>query len=343
VLTISIALTLSLFLRAMSSKNETMVLVLTLLITAGLVGGAALWFTHQSGAKIGQLQPNQSNQPTPSTTETFAQVQGVPKGEFNYGGSTSWATIRRDLDPAIQTVWPQFRLRYISSDKGKPGSGTGIRMLLDNQLSFSQSSRPVNNTEFNQAQQRGFTLKEIPVAISGTAIVVNPSLNIPGLTIAQLDDIYAGKITNWNAVGGPNLEINHYALQGDPGFNIKVVSNPTEALRRVAVDPGGMSEISAHLAVAQCTVKTLLLGSSPNELVPPYKLPFVPLDQCPTRRNQVNTEAIQSGKYPLTRRMVVVVKQDGQLDQQAGEAYANLLLTAQGQELIEKAGFVRIR
>jgi phosphate transport system substrate-binding protein len=57
----------------------------------------------------------------------------------------------------------------------------------------------------------------------------------------------------------------------------------------------------------------------------------------------VNTEAIQSGKYPLTRRMVVVVKQDGQIDQQAGEAYASLLLTAQGQELIEKAGFVRIR
>jgi phosphate transport system substrate-binding protein len=39
----------------------------------------------------------------------------------------------------------------------------------------------------------------------------------------------------------------------------------------------------------------------------------------------------------------VVVKQDGQIDQQAGEAYANLLLTVQGQELIEKAGFVRIR
>jgi phosphate transport system substrate-binding protein len=57
----------------------------------------------------------------------------------------------------------------------------------------------------------------------------------------------------------------------------------------------------------------------------------------------VNTEVIQSGKYPLTRRLVVVVKQDGQIDQQAGEAYAHLLLTTQGQELIEKAGLVPIR
>jgi phosphate transport system substrate-binding protein len=39
----------------------------------------------------------------------------------------------------------------------------------------------------------------------------------------------------------------------------------------------------------------------------------------------------------------VIVKQNGQNDQQAGEAYAKLLQTNQGQELITKAGFVRIR
>jgi phosphate transport system substrate-binding protein len=39
----------------------------------------------------------------------------------------------------------------------------------------------------------------------------------------------------------------------------------------------------------------------------------------------------------------VIIKEDGQIDQQAGEAYANLLLTNEGQELISNAGFVRIR
>ena len=327
----------------MSSKNETIVLTLTLLITVGLVGVAVWWFTHHSGVKTGNLQPNQSNQPAQPSTETFAQVQGVPKGLFNYGGSTTWATIRRDLDPAIQTVWPQFRLRYLSSENGKPGSGTGIQMLLDNQLSFAHSSRPVKDTEFKQAQQRGFTLKEISVALDGIAVVVNPSLNVSGLTVDQLNDIRAGKISNWRQVGGPDLKIKRYALEGDPGINFVVVANATDALRRVAAEPGAMSEASAPLAVSQCTVKTLPLGRSLNELVPLYKEPFVPLDQCPAKRNQVNTEAIRSAKYPLTRPLVVVVKQNGQIEQQAGVAYANLLLTDQGQELIEKAGFVRIR
>jgi phosphate transport system substrate-binding protein len=37
------------------------------------------------------------------------------------------------------------------------------------------------------------------------------------------------------------------------------------------------------------------------------------------------------------------VKQNKQSDQEAGIAYANLLLTEQGQELISKTGFIRIK
>jgi phosphate transport system substrate-binding protein len=327
----------------MSQKNETTVLVLALIITAGLLGVGFWWFTNRSGIKT-ESSPNQPlNQSESTNAQTFAQVTNVPSGLFNYGGSTTWATIRRDLDPALQTVWPQFRLRYTHPDKGRPSSGAGIRMLLENQLSFAHSSRPLKDKEYEQAKQRGFSLVEIPVAIDGRAIAVHPNLNISGLTMQQRDDIYAGKITNWNQVGGPNLKIKRYAVQGDEGDNLEIVPTPTDAIRKVADDPGGMFEASAPLLVSQCKVKTLLLGRNSNQLIPPYKPPLIDLSECPTKRNQANTEAFLSGEYPLTRRLFVVVKKNGQLDQQAGEAYANLLLTAQGQELIEKAGFVRIR
>lgn len=92
----------------------------------------------------------------------------------------------------------------------------------------------------------------------------------------------------------------------------------------------------------QCTVKPLPLGGT-NELVTPYQDPFVPLTQCPQKRNQLNVAAFQSGQYSITRRLFVIVKQDGQSDQQAGVAYANLLLTTQAQELITQAGFVSSR
>ena len=57
----------------------------------------------------------------------------------------------------------------------------------------------------------------------------------------------------------------------------------------------------------------------------------------------MNLKAIKTGEYPITRRLFVIIKKNGTLDQQAGEAYAELILSNQGQELIEEAGFVKIR
>jgi len=49
-------------------------------------------------------------------------------------------------------------------------------------------------------------------------------------------------------------------------------------------------------------------------------------------RAQSTERSSLSGQYPITRQLFVIVKQNGQSDQQAGVAYANLLLTNQGQE-----------
>ncbi len=345
----------------MSQKNETTVLVLSLLITMGMVGAGIWWFTSRSNLNLGSGRQNPSKQPQQSNpVESFAKVQNVPAGLFNYGGSTTWAPIRKDVDPAIQTVWPQFQLRYTSPTIGSPGSGTGIKMLLDNQLAFAQSSRSIKQEEYQQASQRGFTLKEIPVAIDGIAIAVNPNLNVPGLTVAQIKDIYTGKVTNWNQVGGSNLPITPYSRRkeeggtieffvenilegGNFGSNVQFIPTTTQALQKLATNPGGIYYASAPEVVPQCGVKSLPVGRKANELVPPYQEPFVPLSQCPGKRNQLNAQAFKSGQYPITRRLFVIVKQNGQDDQRAGEAYTNLLLTNQGQDLITKTGFVRLR
>ncbi|MEQ9369154.1 MAG: hypothetical protein RIG63_08995 [Coleofasciculus chthonoplastes F3-SA18-01] len=55
--------------------------------------------------------------------------------------------------------------------------------------------------------------------------------------------------------------------------------------------------------------KTLPIGRKPDELIPPYQEPFVPLSQCPGRRNQLNKQAFHSGSYPITRRLFIIVKQ----------------------------------
>jgi len=342
-----------------NKTNETGVLLATLGITLGLISGVFWWLANNSGV-INSFTNNQSPQTTKENDDTFTQAANVPSGLFSYGGSTTWAPIRKEVDSEIQKLWPKFQLRYTDPTTGSPGSVTGLKMLLDNQLAFAQSSRTIKDEEYQKAQQRGFTLKEIPVAIDGIAIAVNPHLNIPGLTLAQLKNIYTGKLTNWQQVNGPNLPITPYSrrledggtieffdenvLAGEKfGDNVKFIPTTTQALRELAKNPGGIYYASAPEVVGQCGVKPLPLGRKSEQLVTPYKEPFIPLQNCPQQRNQINATAFQTGDYPITRRLFVIVKQNGQADQQAGETYANLLLTERGQKLITQAGFVRIR
>ena len=342
----------------MSQKNEILPLLLTVMVTSALLGGIAWWLLNKTFPNLNDRSNSSSS--NNQISETLAAVKNVPEGLFNYGGSTTWAPIRKEVDFIIQQVWPKFRLVYTDPTAGTPGTGSGIRMLIENQLAFSQASRSLKDEEIQRAQQRGLTLKEVPVAIDGIAIAVHPDLPVSGLTITQLKDIYTGKISNWQQVGGPNLAIIPYSRRkedggtveffidqvlekADFGDNIQYVYSTTPALRKVSQNPGGIYYASAPEVVPQCGIKTLPLGKSENKLVAPYQEPSIPSSQCPQKRNQLNELAFQKGEYPITRRLFVIIKQNGQLDEQAGEAYANLLLTDQGQELIEKAGFVPLR
>ncbi|MEM9768925.1 MAG: PstS family phosphate ABC transporter substrate-binding protein [Cyanobacteria bacterium P01_D01_bin.71] len=347
----------------MSSKNETSVLIAALLITLGLLGGGYWLLSRGSGSGPSNLLGiGSGTSGSGSVTgggEQFSNVQDVPSGLFNYGGSTTWAPVRGVVDPVIQQTIPSFQLRYTTPIGAAPGSGTGIDMLLNKQLSFAQSSRSLKPEEQQVAQQQGYSLKEIPVALEGLAIAVNTDLPVEGITLTQLRDIYLGNLTNWSQVGGPNLPIapiSRPASGGTVEFFISTVlggsplaasvtsaNTTTEALRLVDSTPGAIYYASAPEVVGQCTVKPIAIGRQPDQLVKPYVAPYVTPENCPAQRNQINSEAFLSGDYPLTRRLFVIFREDGSPDQQGGEAYANLLLTQQGQQLLSEAGFVAIR
>ncbi len=101
----------------MSQKNETTILVLSILITAGLIAGGFWWFSRKSGVDLNPINSGSTKTPQAVSEQlsgkTFASIQYVPTGLFNYGGSTSWAPIRLVVDSPIQAARPEFRLRYV--------------------------------------------------------------------------------------------------------------------------------------------------------------------------------------------------------------------------------------
>ncbi|MGK7914779.1 MAG: substrate-binding domain-containing protein, partial [Prochloraceae cyanobacterium] len=299
------------------------------------------------------------NAPIASNNSSLSQVDGVPSGTFRYGGSTAWSLLRSQVHPAIESVWPKFNLLESEHPTIAPSSGIGVQMLLHDHLHIAHTSRPLQPEEYQQAQEYGLKIKQIPVAIDGIVFAVNPNLNLTGLTLAQLRDIYTGKITNWKQVGGPNLTIFPYSkspqVSGTAEFfvsrilieeqlsaGVKLVTNMSDTLRQVATQKGSIVYASASEIIPQCSVKPLALGRTPSELIPPYQEPLMPPEKCPASPNQLNIQAFQQARYPLIHNLYVIVKQNERIDEQAGVAYAQLLLTKEGQKLIEKAGFVPI-
>ncbi len=341
----------------MAQKNDTTALVLALVVTLGMLGGGAWLLLGRlggGGLKLGSGPVRNSQAFAAMSSDSFSDVQNVPTGLFKYGGSTSWAPVRLAVDSQLQAARPEFRLNYVNPQGEAAASGTGIRMLLRGELAFAQSSRSLKPEEKNAAKGLGLQLEEVGVAYDGIAVAVNPSLTVPGLTPKQLVQIYTGKITNWSQVKGPDLAIQPFlrmdggttevVLQGQaPGPNVKLVNSTTEGLRSLQQAPGGVYFASAPEIVPQCSVKALPMGNSQKKLVTPYQEPFVPASNCPAQRNKLNAAAFQDGSYPLTRALFVVVQQNGGPEQQAGEAYARLLLTDEGQAALAKAGFVPLK
>jgi len=348
------------------NKNKDVVLLIKGLIigkvlTLCVVGGLLWWLRprlwNYSDIATTQTAENQISENVSATTNgsTYNQVASIPTGTFKYGGSAVWMPIRQVVDTQIQHARPELQLRYIQPANGNFSSDMGIKMLLDGQLDFAHSSRPLTAAEKAIAQQQGLTLRAIPVAVDGIAAVVHPSLQISGLTVEQLQQIYQGKITNWKQVGGENLAIVPYTRHpqdGSPaaifptqqgqvfGKNVRSVNSTTAALRQVNQTPGAIYYASANAVVHQCGVKPIPLGETSDRFIPPDREPLAS-EQCPSQRRQLNLAAFENSSYPLTRNLYAIVKQDGGKAQQAGEAYTKLLLTDQGQQAIRQAGFVQ--
>ncbi len=331
------------------------------LITIGIATFISVaWSIGLVGKGIWQLtQPKVQGGLNGKNIPNFSLVPNVTTGIFNYGGSTAWASLRLAVDSVIQSERPEIQFRYVQPENQPPGSSSGIKMLLEGQVDFVQSSRSLRPEEYQLAKQKGLKLKQVPVAVDSIVVAVHPGLNISGLTLSQLQAIYTGKISNWQELGGLDLPITAYSrpastggmvdifatkvLQHQPlGSNVEFISTTTQALRQLANNPGGIYYGSAPAIIPQCTVKPLPLAREGNSLVAPYQQPLISTSECPQRRNKLNAQALRTAQYPLTHYLYVIFRQGKDGKSPIGQAYANFLLTPQGQKLISKTGFVSL-
>ena len=247
-------------------------------------------------------------------------------GTIVVSGSTTILPIAETAAEEFKELHPEDRVLVSGM-----GSSAGIEAVgKSGTADIGTTSRELKGDE------EDLGLVKIPIAHDGIAIIVHPSNPINNLSVEQVRDIFAGQITNWAQLGGPDLPITLInrdessgtrdafgkAIMGDAPFEINAVVLPgTGQVREVVTRaPGAIGYISVGF-VAPRFIKTQVKALSIDNVAP-------------------EDEYVASGVYPISRTLYFLTKgmPEGEV-----KAYIDYVLSTTVQYgAVKDAGFLPV-
>ncbi|MFL7813192.1 MAG: phosphate ABC transporter substrate-binding protein [Anaerolineales bacterium] len=146
-----------------------------------------------------------------------SQVEGtlLPSGTIENKGSDTIVNLALAWAERYQTIHPEIRLSVTGG-----GSGTGIAALINGTVDIANASRRIKEEERQSALDNGSDPVEFIIARDAIAVIVNPENPVDQLTLQQISDIYSGKITNWQEVGGEDRPIVKLSRETNSGTHV---------------------------------------------------------------------------------------------------------------------------
>lgn len=262
---------------------------------------------------------------------------GLDRAIQNKGSDTmvnlalAWAEAYREVAPDVS----------IAVTGG--GSGTGIAALFNGTVDMANSSRDISPRELAAAAELGLDLREHIVAIDALAVIVHLDNPVEELTLRQLADIYTGRITNWQEVGGWDAPIILLSREINSGTHVYFLE---EVVR--GGDPDNQDIFAAQTLLMPSSVGiTSELRRNPNAIgyeglgyvdLAHEKVVRVAVDESGTYvEPSVATAA--AGDYPIARDLYIYTA-----GEPTGEIarFLNWILSEAGQTIVADLGFVPV-
>ena len=238
----------------------------------------------------------------------------------------SWADAYKSVDPDVAV-----------SVQGE-GSSTGFKALIDDTAQIAHSSRQIKDSEAEKIKAaRGADAIEHIVGWDGIAVYINEGNPVKSLSIAQLKEIWAegGSISNWNQVGGPDLEIKRFGRSNSSGtygyFQKAVLGSGTEFKPGTSASPGSSA------VVESCVTTPSAIGYSGMS----YKTEHVGWLAISAEEGgeavEPSIENVKAKKYPIARPLYIYT-----VGEPTGKAkeYLEWIKSEAGQKVVSEQGFV---
>jgi phosphate transport system substrate-binding protein len=214
------------------------------------------------------------------------------------------------------------------------GTGVGFAALQNQTTDLCDASRKAKPAEIaNCIKVFNKRPTEYKVALDGLSVYVNEGNPVKELAVAQIGDIFTGKIKNWKEVGGPDAPITLYSRENSSGtyeffkenvlkgadFAASAQTMPGTAaiLQAVSKDKGGIGYGGAAYGAG---AKHLLVKKDDGS-------PGIE----PSEENVVN------GTYPIWRYLYVYL--NPALDKGEVAAYLNWIRSDDGQKVVKDVGY----
>lgn len=198
-----------------------------------------------------------------------------------------------------------------------------------------------------RAEAAGMELHLTPIGREAFVFFVNSENPIQGLTVEEIQGIYTGEITNWRELGGKNQRIRPYQRAENSGSQSALLRlmeglplMEPEKEDRIAGMGGIITEVAGYRNHKNAIGFSFRFYST--EMVENNQIRLLALNGiAPTK------ESIRSGEYPISSNFFAVTASP--IGEPAPEesneelrSFIDWILSEQGQEIIEKTGYVGV-
>jgi phosphate transport system substrate-binding protein len=243
------------------------------------------------------------------------------------GSDTLGAKLVPQLAEAFKASHPDTTF-----DIAAEGSTTGIAAIIDGTAQIGMSSRRAKASEVGAASGKGVNMKPTIVAYDGLGVIVNASNPIKGLTKKQVEQIFAGDVTDWSAVGGSPGKISIYTRNTSSG----TYSDWKElAMKKRDYAPGSQKMAGHEQIAAEVGKNPQGVGYVGLAYMKAAGIKIVPIEGL-----MPSQQSVIAKKWPYARPTFYYT--NGEPSGVAKE-FVQFTVGSEGQKIVDRVGFVPIR